>query len=179
VPGRATALRALLLEALEGCDERVLEGLGPFASWTALAVLHDSGWLGSGRRSLRAAAAQLRGRLREIAGARHPIAAALALPAGTPLLVGGNITAVSALDVVVADDSGESAHVRPGDVRWLSAVTPLAGDPVTILGVVDSEVDPTCAPHGPRALPRRVVIRAAAHPVIAHLGAMALDPRAR
>ena len=72
------------------------------------------------------------------------------------------------------------AYARSENARWLSPrLAPLPGDRVTILGFADSEVDATRAPAGPRSLPRRVVIRAAGLPLIAHLGSLAEAPRAR
>lgn len=178
MPGHASALRALLRQALQTCDASVLEALGPFATWEALAVLYDGGWLGGGQRSARVAGATIRRRLRGLAAARTTIAAALAHEAGRAVLVEGNILAATAVDLVVADET-DAARVPAGDVRWVSRVGVCEGARVTLLGVADSEVDPTRAPDGARVLPRRLVLRAADLPVIAHLGAMEMQPRAR
>jgi uncharacterized protein YdeI (BOF family) len=180
VTGRARALRDLLLEALGGCDEALLERLGSLASWNAVAALWQGGWLGAGKSSMRATGAQIRRRLREIAQARRSIAEVLALPAGTPVCIEGTIIEATAHDLVVDDGSGELAYARSEDARWLSPrLAPQAGDRVTVLGFADSEVDATRAPPGPRTLPRRVVLRAAGLPLVVHLGAMAEPTRAR
>ena len=178
--GRARALRGLLLEALDGCDETVLDRLGPLATWSALAALWESGWLGAGKSTVRATCAQIRQRLREIANARRSIAEAAELPAGAVLCIEGTIVEATARDLVIDDGSGEPAHARSDDAHWLSArVAPLPGDRVTVLGFADSELDSRRAPVGPRRLPRRVVIRAAGLPLIAHLGTVAMPTRAR
>ena len=178
--GDARELRDLLLEALDGCDETLLERLGQLASWNAVIGLWEGGWLGAGKSSPRATRAQIRLRLREIARARCSIADALALPAGEVVCIEGAVVETTAHDLVVDDGSGELAYARSEGAWWINPrVAPLPGDRVTILGFADSDLDTTRAPHGPRALPRRVVIRAAGLPLIAHLGALAEPPGAR
>jgi hypothetical protein len=180
VATRASELRGLLLEATRGCDDALLARLGTLASWSALLALWEGGWLGAGKSSVRATCAQIRQRLRAIADSRHPIAALLSLPAGTPVCIEGTIVDAGADELIIDDGSGERAHARSRTGWWDNARPgPQAGDRVTVVGFADSEVDPTRAPAGPRALPRRVVIRAAHLPVIAHLGALALPTRAR
>jgi hypothetical protein len=173
-------LRDLLLEALEGCDESLLERLGQLASWNAIIGLWEGGWLGAGKSSPRATRAQIRMRLREIADARRTIAELPALEGGTVVCVEGAIVGVSARDLLVDDGSGELACARSEAAWWINPrLTPRVGDRVTLLGFVDLELDPTRAPEGPRSLPRRVVIRAAGLPLIAHLGALAEPAGAR
>jgi hypothetical protein len=180
VATRAHELRALLLEAMRGCDDALLARLGPLASWNALVALWEGGWLGAGKSSVRATCAQIRQRLRAIADSRQSIAAVLGLTAGTPVCIAGTIVEATAEDLVVDDGSGELARARSDGGWWDNArVAPLAGDRVTLVGFADSEVDLARAPDRPRALPRRVVIRAAQLPLIAHLGALALPTRAR
>jgi len=175
-PGRA--LRDLLLDALEGCDETLLDRLGQLASWNAIIGLWEGGWLGAGKSSPRATRAQIRLHLREIADARRRVVDLLALEAGTVVCVEGAIVEVTPRDLIVDDGSGELACARSEGAWWINPrLTPRAGDHVTLLGFVDFELDPSRAPDGPRSLPRRVVIRAAGLPVIAHLGALA-DPHA-
>ena len=172
--GYGRALRELLLEALDGCDEALLDRLGQLASWNAIIGLWEGGWLGAGKSSPRATRAQVRQRLREIAEARRSIAEVRALDAGTVVCVEGNIVGVTAHDLIVDDGSGELGYARSEGAWWINPrLSPQAGDRVTLLGFCDSEVDATRAPEGPRSLPRRVVIRAAGLPLIAHLGAMA------
>jgi hypothetical protein len=178
--GRAQALRGLLLEALKGCDEELLERLGTLASWNALLALWEGGWLGPMHASMRMSIAHVRHRLRKIAAARRSIVEVLALPAGTAVVVEGTIVEATAQDLVIADGSGELARARSAAEWWLNPrLSPMAGDRVTIVGFADSEIDPTRAPDNPRALPRRVVLRAAGLPLIAHLGTLALPARAR
>jgi hypothetical protein len=180
VAGRAQALRDLLLEAVQGCDDALLERLGTLASWNALAALWEGGWLGPSHSSMRVSVAQARQQLRMLAAARRPIAQLLALPAGTAVVVEGDIVSVTPDDLVVDDRSGELAHARSTEEWWLNPrLVPMAGDRVTLVGFLDLEVDETRAPEHARALPRRVVIRAAALPLIAHLGALALPTGAR
>jgi hypothetical protein len=167
-----------LLEALAGCDDRVLAGLGALGSWSALAALWEHGWLGAGKPSVRATCAEIRQRLREIARSRCSIAEVLAAPAGAVVCIEGTIAEIGEERVLVEDGSGESADLRPGEVRWLGR-RPAAGERVTVLGFADSAVDPTRAARGPRALPRRAVIRAAGLPPVAQVGALALPARAR
>jgi hypothetical protein len=169
--GRARALRDLLLEAVGGCPAELLEQLGALGSWNGIVALWEGGWLGPERASVRATCAQIRVRLRAIARARHSAADVLGLAAGTVVCVEGTIVATSPEDLVVDDGSGELAYARSENARWLSPrLAPLPGDRVTLLGFADSEVDATRAPASPRALPRRVVIRAAGLPLVAHLG---------
>ena len=173
---RGRALRELLLEALDGCDDGLLERLGQLASWNAIVGLWEGGWLGPGRSSPRATRAEVRQRLREIAGARRSIAQLLSVESGTVVCVEGIIVGVTAHDLIVDDGSGELGYARSEGAWWINPrLVPAAGDRVTLLGFADSEVDGSRAPEGPRSLPRRVVIRAAGLPLIAHLGAMA-DP---
>jgi hypothetical protein len=176
--GRARALRGLLLEALAGCDERVLGGLGALASWQALTVLWEHGWLGAGKLSVRATCAQIRERLREISRARCAIAAVLAAPAGTVVRIEGTIAEVTEAAVRVEDGSGECADLLRAETQWLGR-PPQVGERVTALGFADSVVDPAQPARAPRALPRRAVIRAAGLPPIAHVGPLALPGRAR
>jgi uncharacterized protein YdeI (BOF family) len=177
-PGRA--LRELLLDALEGCDESLLERLGQLATWNAIMGLWEGGWLGGGKSSSRATRAQIRVRLREIADARRSIAELYALEAGTMVCVEGAIVEVTAHDLIVDDGSGELATARSEGAWWINPrLSPQPGDGVTLLGFLDLELDPSRAPDGPRSLPRRVVIRAAGLPLIAHLGALAEDAGAR
>jgi hypothetical protein len=177
---RAYELRELLLESMRGCDDALLARLGTLASWNAVLALWEGGWLGVGKPTLRATCAQVRQRLRIIADSRRPIVEVLALSAGTPVCVEGAIVEATAEDLVVDDGSGELARARSDSGWWDNArLAPLAGDRVTLVGFADSEVDPTRAPAGPRTLPRRVVIRAAQLPLIAHLGALALPTGAR
>jgi hypothetical protein len=176
----ARALRAMLLEALEGCDEELLARLGPLASWNAIAGLWEGGWLGQGKSSPRATRAQVRQKLREIAAARRTIAEVPALPAGTMVCLEGAVVEVTPRDLVIEDGSGERAHARSEGAWWINPrLSPREGDRVTVLGFVYSEVDETRAPRNPRELPRRVVIRAAALPLMAHLGGLAEEPGAR
>jgi hypothetical protein len=171
VPGRALKLRDLLQGALGGCDPALLERLGPLASWNAMVALWEGGWLGPGRASVRATAAEIRVRLRMIAEARRPIAEALALPAGEVVCIEGTVVEAAARDLVIDDGSGELGYARSQEAVWLNPrLAPLAGDRVTVVGFADSELDTTRAPVHPRALPRRMVIRAAELPLIAHLG---------
>jgi hypothetical protein len=180
VTGRARALRDLLLEALEGCDESLLDRLGQLASWNAIIGLWEGGWLGTGKFSPRATRAQIRLRLREIADARRPIAQLLALEAGTMVCVEGEIVEVTPHDLIVDDGSGERACARSEGAWWINPrLSPLAGERVTLLGFLDLELDPTRAPDSPRSAPRRVVIRAAGLPLIAHLSALAEPDAAR
>jgi hypothetical protein len=178
--GYGRALRELLLEALDGCDEALLDRLGQLATWNAIIGLWEGGWLGPGKSSARATRAQVRLRLREIADARRSIAELLSIEAGTVVVVEGTIVEVTAYDLVVDDGSGELGYARSEGAWWINPrLVPLAGDHVTLLGFADSEVDATRAPEGPRSLPRRVVIRAAGLPLIAHLGGMAEHAPAR
>jgi hypothetical protein len=180
VATRAHELRDLLLESMRGCDDGLVARLGTLASWNALLALWEGGWLGGSRSTVRATRAQIRQRLRLIADSRRPIADVPALSAGTPVCIEGTIVEATAEDLVVDDGSGELARARSDSGWWDNArLAPLAGDRVTLVGFADSEVDPTRAPAGPRVLPRRVVIRAAQLPLIAHLGALALPTRAR
>ena len=172
--GYGRALRELLLEALEGCDEALLDRLGQLASWNAIIGLWEGGWLGAGKASLRATRAQVRQRLREIAESRRSIADLLSIESGTAVCVEGTVVEVTARDLVVDDGSGELGYARSEGAWWINPrLSPRPGHRVTLLGFADSEVDATRAPEGPRSLPRRVVIRAAGLPLIAHLGAMA------
>jgi hypothetical protein len=172
VSGYGRALRELLLEALDGCDEDLLERLGQLASWNAIIGLWEGGWLGAGKSSPRATRAQVRQRLREIADARRSIAELLSLESGTVVCVEATVVEVTARDLIVDDGSGELAYARSEGAWWINPrLAPAAGDRVTLLGFVDSELDATRAPAGPRSLPRRVVIRAAGLPLIAYLGA--------
>jgi hypothetical protein len=178
--GVARALRAVLLEALEGCDEELLARLGPLASWNAIAGLWEGGWLGQGKSSPRATRAQVRQKLKEIAGARRTIAEMVALPAGTMVFIDGIVVAVSARDLVVDDGSGERAYARSEAAWWKNPrLSPREGARVSVLGFAYSELDESRAPRNPRELPRRVVIRSAALPLVAHLGALAEEPSAR
>jgi uncharacterized protein YdeI (BOF family) len=166
--------------SVQGCDDALLARLGTLASWNALVALWQGGWLGAGKSSLRVSGAQVRARLRAIADARRSIAQVLSLPAGAAVCIEGTIIETTAEDLIVDDGSGELARARSETEWWHNPrVAPLPGDRVTIVGFADSEVDPTRAPDNPRALPRRVVIRAAGLPLIAHLGALALPTRAR
>jgi hypothetical protein len=153
----------------------VLARLGPFASWVGLVALYDGGWLGAHSLSARTAPARLRARLRELARARRSLAEA----GRGVLLVDGNVVAVTAVDLFVEDGSGETARVPRAEIVWLRRHTPRERDRVTLLGFADSEVDPTRAPTGPRRLPRRVVIRAAEFPVIAHVATLEMPLTAR
>jgi hypothetical protein len=178
--GYGRALRELLLEALDGCDEALLDRLGELATWNAIIGLWEGGWLGQGKSSPRATRAQVRQRLREIADARRSIAELLSIEAGTMVVVEGTVVEVTAYDLVVDDGSGELGYARSEGAWWINPrLVPVAGDHVTLLGFADSEVDATRAPEGPRSLPRRVVIRAAGLPLIAHLGGMAEHAPAR
>jgi hypothetical protein len=172
--GYGRALRELLLEALDGCDEALLDRLGQLATWNAIIGMWEGGWLGAGKSSPRATRAQVRQRLREIADARRSIADLLSMEAGTVVCVEGTIVEVTAYDLIVDDGSGELGYARSEGAWWINPrLVPAVGDHVTLLGFSDSEVDVSRAPEGPRSLPRRVVIRAAGLPLIAHLGAMA------
>jgi hypothetical protein len=94
--------------------------------------------------------------------------------------VEGAIVEVTPHDLIVDDGSGELACARSERAWWINPrLTPRVGDRVTLLGFVDLELDPSGAPDGPRSLPRRVVIRAAGLPLIAHLGALAEPHAAR
>jgi hypothetical protein len=180
VAARAHELRDLLLDSMRGCDDALLARLGTLASWNALVALWEGGWLGTRRLSGRATRAEIRQRLRTIAESRRSIAEVLGLPAGSPVCVEGTIVEATAEDLVVDDGSGELAQARSESGWWDNArLAPLPGDRVTLVGFADSEVDPRRAPEGPRTLPRRVVIRAAQLPLIAHLGALALPTGAR
>jgi hypothetical protein len=172
--GYGRALRDLLLEALDGCDEALLDRLGQLATWNAIIGMWEGGWLGAGKSSPRATRAQVRQRLREIADARRSIADLLSVEAGTAVCVEGTIVEVTAYDLVVDDGSGELGYARSEGAWWINPrLVPAVGDHVTLLGFADREVDASRAPESPRSLPRRVVIRAAGLPLIAHLGAMA------
>jgi hypothetical protein len=172
VSGRGRALRELLLDALDGCDEALLHRLGQLASWNAIIGLWEGGWLGAGKASPRATRAQVRQRLREIADARRSIAELLNVQAGTVVCVEGTIVGVTAHDLIVDDGSGELGYARSEGAWWINPrLVPVAGDRVTVLGFADSELDAAAVSEGPRSLPRRVVIRAAGLPLIAHLGA--------
>jgi len=172
--GRARALRDLLLDALDGCEPSLLERLGQLASWNAVIGLWEGGWLGTGKPSPRATRAQIRQRLREIADARRRVVELLELPAGTVVCVEGDIVEVTPNDLFVDDGSGELACARSENAMWINPrLAARVGDRVTLLGFLDIELDPERAPEGPRSLPRRVVIRAAGLPLIAHLGTMA------
>jgi hypothetical protein len=169
--GHGRVLRGLLLDALEGCDEGLLDRLGQLASWNALVGLWEGGWLGAGKSSPRATRAEIRQRLREIAGARRSLAELLSVPAGTVVCVEGTVAGVTAHDLILDDGSGELGYARSEGAWWINPrLVPATGDHVTLLGFADSEVDPTRAPEGPRSLPRRVVIRAAGLPLVAYLG---------
>jgi hypothetical protein len=174
------ALRELLLDALDGCDESLLDRLGELATWNAIIGLWEGGWLGTGKSSPRATRAEIRQRLREIAEARRSIVELLTIEAGTVVCVEGAIVEVTAHDLIVDDGSGELGCARSEGAWWINPrLSPRVGDRVTLLGFADLELDPTRAPEGPRSLPRRVVIRAASLPLIAHLGTLAEDTRAR
>jgi hypothetical protein len=163
------ALRGLLLEALEG-EGTLLARLGVFGSWRAMATLWETGWLGGGHRSARATAAEIRQRLRQIAAARRSIAEAAAVPTGAPVWVEGGVIRAGAETLLLDDNSGETALIPCAELRWIGG-PPAAGegDRVTVLGFAAAEVDPSLAASAPRRLPRRVVIRSADRPAIAHL----------
>jgi hypothetical protein len=159
------ALRGLLLEALKG-EEALLERLGAFGSWRALATLWEAGWLGGGHTSARATAAEIRHHLREVVAARRSIAD---VTAGVVWVEGGVIRA-GADDLLLDDNSGETALIPRAELRWIGGLPPaLEGDRVSVLGFAAPELDPSLPPSGPRRLPRRVVIRSADLPAIAHL----------
>jgi hypothetical protein len=167
--GGGRALRGLLLEALEG-DDSLLTRLGAFGSWRALATLWETGWLGRSHRSARATAAELRQRLREIAAARRSIAEAAAVATGAAVWVEGGVIRAGVEALLLDDNSGETARIPSAELRWIGG-PPAAGegDRVTVLGFAAPEVDPSLAAPAPRRLPRRVVIRSADRPAIAHL----------
>ena len=163
----ARALRALLLEAVRGSDEAVLAGLGALSSFVALSALWQAGWLGGGKRPGRATSAEIRRRLREIGAARRTAAEAALLPAGAVALLEGNVVALSPLDL--DDGSGELARVGPGPVHWIDRQAARQGDRVTLLGFVECVLDPTQPPSGPRHAGRRLLVRSARLPLVAHV----------
>ncbi len=166
-PGPAL-LRALLLEAARGPGMDVtLLRLGPFASFQALTVLWQAGWLGGGQSSARASSAEMRQRLRAIGEARRTLAEALEAVVGEPLLVAGPIASLT--PAVLRDDSGAAVTVELEGAHHVGRPAPLAeGDRVTVLGFADRELAADEAPGGPRRLPYRVIVRAAHLPVVVH-----------
>ena len=166
IPG-GRGLRGLLLDALDG--DELLGKLGPFGSWRALATLWETGWLGRGHRSARATAAEIRQRLRAIAAARRSIAEVPSVVTGATVWVEGGVIRAGAEALLLDDNSGETAHIPSAEVRWIGW-PPAAGegDSVTVLGFAAAEVDLSLALSAPRRLPRRVVIRSADRPAIAH-----------
>jgi hypothetical protein len=160
-PGGARNLRALLLEALRGTDDRVTEGLGALASWQALVALWDSGWLGGGRTSARLAAADIRAHLRELASARRPITAVEHAALGELVCITGELLPTPFEDVLLVSDREGASIVVLVPVGTHFVGGPLAiRDRVTVLGFADHEPDPDLARATPRGMPRRAIIRA-------------------
>jgi hypothetical protein len=147
-------LRGLLALAARGVD---LEPLGPLGTFEALSVLWNEGWLGTGRFSPRATAADVRVRLRELGRARIALDDALDCPAGSIILARG-VIAGALLDGVA----------RLGELRWIGP--PESAGAVTVLGFTDPRLDPDLPPPGPRRVPRRLWIGPARLPAIACRG---------
>lgn len=155
---QATQLRAMLFEALRGCDEAFIAGLGPLATWDALSALWAAGWLGSGRASLRSTAAEIRQHLREISSSVRRADALAPLPRGTLVCVSGVVRDAALEALVLDDDSGAEVLVR-ADTAALVGGTPQVGGTALAVGLVDHILDPAAAA-APRRLPTRPVVSA-------------------
>lgn len=169
--GRGRALRDVLIDAARGLEEEVLTRLGPFASWQALVVLWDTGWLGESKRSPRATSAEVRTRLRTIAAARRPIAALGAIPSGTMVCLEGILRESAPDELALEDESGEAIAFARGGVTWVDPRRiPVANERVTVLGFVDRRLEPRATPDGPRRLPRQTMVCAGRFPVVVSAG---------
>lgn len=160
MPGSVRTLLALLLEALRGADDSVVDRLGALASWQGLMALADAGWLASGRGSVRYAAVEMRARLREIAAARRALASIERAAHGETICVTGEVTGSSGVDVaVVSDDAGASVLVDLTGARVVPQRPLSSGEQVTVVGFADSAPDAALTAISSRSLPRRPILR--------------------
>jgi hypothetical protein len=165
------AARALLLELAPST------GAMPFASWTSLATICDTGWLPASRRPSAALARVTRRRLRVLVTAPLSFAAFARLQAGEgPVHLQGTCAPLSAgssaplwsVETAVADDGMRQLAEQGGDfllslrdgevVRVLAAGGHLVsadvlriGDAVSVFGFADDTADRTGlgpSPHG-------------------------------
>lgn len=163
--GNPRVLRALLLDALRGCDDAVVASLGPFSSWRGLSLLWESGWLGEPRATARATAARIRKALREIAASRRSVGALGQAPSGSRVLLDGRVAAVRGEDLLLENPEGEPPLVLLESARRLTEPGRTAvavADAVTVLGFADTVPDAAGAAGSPRGLPSRPAIRSGA-----------------
>jgi hypothetical protein len=171
------AARALLLELAPST------GAMPFASWTSLATICDTGWLPASRRPSAALARVTRRRLRVLATAPLSFAAFARLQAGEgPVHLQGTCAPLSAgdseplwsVETAVADDGmrqlaeqgsdfllslgdGEVVRVLAAGGHLISADVLRIGDAVSVFGFADDTADRTGlgpSPHGRGGLVR-------------------------
>jgi hypothetical protein len=161
-PGTLAAARALLLELAPSI------GAVPFASWTSLATICDTGWLPAARRPSAALARVTRRRLRVLATQPLPFAAFTRLPAGEgPVHLQGTCAALSggwgsaplwSVETIVAADGsrqlaeqgndfllslpgGDAVRVLAEGGHLVSADVLRIGDAVSVFGFADETAD--------------------------------------